>query len=60
MSTIFDPGERPGVAIKDSEKIYAVRRIYTGTPSGVGAVQPGDDMECYIAGLKNLSNRVRG
>ncbi len=28
MSAIFDLGERPQVAIKDSEQTYAVRRIY--------------------------------
>jgi fumarylpyruvate hydrolase len=34
--------------------------IYTGTPVGVGAVQVGDHMEGYIAGLEILGNRICG
>lgn len=32
--------------------------IYTGTPAGVGAVQRGDVMEGFIAGLGTLTNKV--
>lgn len=32
--------------------------IYTGTPSGVGAVVPGDQISCDIAGLEQLSVRI--
>ncbi|NIB38255.1 fumarylacetoacetate hydrolase family protein [Pseudomaricurvus alkylphenolicus] len=32
--------------------------IYTGTPAGVGAVERGDLMEGYIAGLGTLTTRV--
>jgi fumarylpyruvate hydrolase len=29
--------------------------IFTGTPAGVGAVQPGDKIECEIAGVGKLA-----
>jgi 2-keto-4-pentenoate hydratase/2-oxohepta-3-ene-1,7-dioic acid hydratase in catechol pathway len=32
--------------------------ILTGTPSGVGKVEPGDLMEVEIDGIGNLTNRV--
>jgi fumarylpyruvate hydrolase len=32
--------------------------IYTGTPAGVGPLQPGDHMECGIDGLETLRNTV--
>jgi 2-keto-4-pentenoate hydratase/2-oxohepta-3-ene-1,7-dioic acid hydratase in catechol pathway len=32
--------------------------ILTGTPSGVGPVEPGDLMEVEIDGIGTLSNRV--
>ncbi len=32
--------------------------IFTGTPAGVGAVKPGDEIEGYIEGLDELKNRV--
>ena len=34
--------------------------ILTGTPSGVGAVEPGDLMEVEVDGIGVLSNRVVG
>ena len=46
--------------IADLSKFYALRRgdlIYTGTPAGVGAVVPGDVIDCTIDGLPPL--RVR-
>lgn len=32
--------------------------IFTGTPSGVGPVQPGDRLEGGIAGLEVLTNSI--
>jgi fumarylpyruvate hydrolase len=32
--------------------------IYTGTPAGVGPLEPGDRIECGIDGLESLSNTV--
>jgi fumarylpyruvate hydrolase len=32
--------------------------IYTGTPSGVGALQPGDKIEGGIDGLETLRNTI--
>ena len=32
--------------------------IYTGTPAGVGPLNPGDRIECGIDGLESLSNTV--
>ena len=32
--------------------------IYTGTPSGVGAVKEGDLLECYLEGVKLLDVKV--
>ena len=32
--------------------------IPTGTPAGVGPMQPGDSVEVSIAGLGSLANRV--
>lgn len=32
--------------------------IYTGTPAGVGPVEPGQTMEGYIAGLETITNKV--
>jgi fumarylpyruvate hydrolase len=34
--------------------------IYTGTPSGVGALEPGDRIECGIEGLEVLRNTIFG
>ena len=32
--------------------------ILTGTPEGVGPMQPGDEVEVSVAGIGNLTNRV--
>jgi 2-keto-4-pentenoate hydratase/2-oxohepta-3-ene-1,7-dioic acid hydratase in catechol pathway len=32
--------------------------ILTGTPEGVGPMQPGDEVEVSISGLGNLTNKV--
>ena len=32
--------------------------IYTGTPAGVGPLQPGDRIECHIDGLESLTNTI--
>jgi fumarylpyruvate hydrolase len=32
--------------------------IYTGTPAGVGAVKPGDRIECGVDGLETLRNTI--
>jgi len=32
--------------------------ILTGTPAGVGPMQPGDEVEVFIAGIGNLVNKV--
>jgi fumarylpyruvate hydrolase len=32
--------------------------IYTGTPAGVGPLNPGDRIECGIDGLESLSNTI--
>jgi fumarylpyruvate hydrolase len=32
--------------------------IYTGTPSGVGPIQPGDQVSAKIDGLSELSFKV--
>lgn len=32
--------------------------IYTGTPAGVGPLQPGDRIECHIDGLQSLTNTI--
>jgi fumarylpyruvate hydrolase len=32
--------------------------IYTGTPAGVGPLEPGDQIECGIDGLESLSNTI--
>jgi fumarylpyruvate hydrolase len=32
--------------------------IYTGTPAGVGPLQPGDLIECGVEGLETLRNRI--
>ena len=34
--------------------------IFTGTPAGVGALQPGDRIECGIEGLESLRNTIVG
>lgn len=34
--------------------------IYTGTPAGVGPVQPGDVMECEIEGIGRMEVTVKG
>ncbi len=34
--------------------------VFTGTPSGVGALEPGDRIECGIAGLEVLRNTIFG
>jgi fumarylpyruvate hydrolase len=42
-------------------KLYELRRgdlIFTGTPSGVGAVKPGDRLEGGIEGLEVLRNTI--
>jgi 2-keto-4-pentenoate hydratase/2-oxohepta-3-ene-1,7-dioic acid hydratase in catechol pathway len=33
--------------------------ILTGTPEGVGPVQPDDEMEIFIEGIGNLTNKVK-
>jgi fumarylpyruvate hydrolase len=45
-------------AIDATVERYPVRRIFTGTPAGVTAVVPGDQVECHIEGLGTLSNRM--
>src|SRR5699024_11172023 len=46
------------------ENITAVMTLYpgdvilTGTPSGVGALKPGDDIEVFIEGIGTLKNKV--
>ena len=32
--------------------------ILTGTPAGVGPMQPGDEVEVFVAGIGNLTNKV--
>ncbi len=32
--------------------------IFTGTPAGVGPVQPGDLLECEIAGVGELVTQI--
>jgi fumarylpyruvate hydrolase len=32
--------------------------IFTGTPAGVGPVQPGDLLECAIEGVATLTTRI--
>jgi fumarylpyruvate hydrolase len=32
--------------------------IYTGTPAGVGALEPGDRIECGVDGLESLRNTI--
>ncbi|MEN9216139.1 MAG: fumarylacetoacetate hydrolase family protein [Gloeomargarita sp. HHBFW_bins_162] len=34
--------------------------ILTGTPAGIGAMQPGDEVEVRITGIGVLTNRVKG
>ena len=34
--------------------------IYTGTPAGVGPVQPGDTLECEIEGIGRMQVQVSG
>lgn len=46
------------VAIDVTVERYSVRRNFTGTPAGMTAVVPGDQVECHIEGLGTLSNRV--
>ena len=47
--------------IEHLSKFYELRPgdlIYTGTPEGVGAVKPGDEMEGGLAGIGTLKVRV--
>ncbi|MFT4083626.1 MAG: fumarylacetoacetate hydrolase family protein [Nocardioides sp.] len=32
--------------------------ILTGTPEGVGPIEPGDEIEVYVAGIGSLTNKV--
>jgi fumarylpyruvate hydrolase len=32
--------------------------IYTGTPAGVGPLEPGDQIECGVEGLETLNNTI--
>jgi len=32
--------------------------IFTGTPAGVGKLEPGDNVTCRVAGVATMSNRV--
>jgi fumarylpyruvate hydrolase len=32
--------------------------IYTGTPAGVGALKPGDRIECGVEGLELLRSTI--
>jgi fumarylpyruvate hydrolase len=32
--------------------------IFTGTPAGVGPVQPGDLLECHIDGVATLTTQI--
>ena len=41
-------------AISRSWELRAGDLIFTGTPAGVGALNPGDNVECGIAGLSSL------
>ena len=34
--------------------------VLTGTPAGVGPIQPGQRVECTIEGLGTLANTVAG
>jgi 2-keto-4-pentenoate hydratase/2-oxohepta-3-ene-1,7-dioic acid hydratase in catechol pathway len=34
--------------------------IATGTPSGIGPMQPGDEVEVRIRGIGSLKNSVAG
>jgi fumarylpyruvate hydrolase len=50
-----------GETIEHLSKFYELRPgdlIFTGTPEGVGAVKPGDEMEGGIAGVGTLKVRV--
>ena len=33
--------------------------LFTGTPAGVGPVQPGDHLEAYLEGKKMLDFQVK-
>lgn len=50
----------PALIAKLSENLPLLRgdAIFTGTPSGVGPVRPGDLVVCAIAGLGSLSIRI--
>lgn len=45
-------------AITSVMTLYPGDVIYTGTPSGVGPIQPGDKLEIEIEGIGVLSNHV--
>lgn len=40
--------------------LYPGDVLYTGTPAGVGPVQPGDVMDCEIEGIGRMEVAVRG
>ncbi|MGK2286878.1 fumarylacetoacetate hydrolase family protein [Pedomonas sp. V897] len=47
--------------IAELSTLYALKAgdlIFTGTPAGVGAVVPGDEIACGIDGLGTLTNRI--
>ena len=47
--------------IADLSKFYALRPgdlIFTGTPAGVGAVVPGDKIDCSVKGLPSMSVNI--
>ena len=47
-----------------SEQISAVMTllpgdvILTGTPAGVGPMEPGDEVEVFVQGIGNLNSKV--
>ena len=53
----FPPAPIPSVEIAGTG-LKAGDLIYTGTPAGVGPLQPGDRVECGIDGLQSLRNTI--
>ncbi len=45
--------------VRPSESVEGLTcREYTGTPAGVGPIQPGDTVEVEVEGIGTLSNPV--
>lgn len=60
-SSLADMIWNPVEIIEQAAKLWALRPgdlIFTGTPEGVGSLQPGDRVEASIAGLSPLSFTV--